>query len=479
MKYCTALFLMMFGLMTAQAELRMSSIFANGMVLQSGTAVPLWGEADSGSTVTVSFSGQEKETVVDADGKWSVRLDPLPMSADGKTLTVRSSAGGKDFTGVVVGEVWVLAGQSNMGRSVADCTGGKEAAATADYPWLRIFKQWPNQGVCDEPARDVKGGQWAVCTPEQAIQLSGIGFFFARALHPALPKNTPIAIINTQMGGTYAECWIPLNDIPPDSPLLKKQTKDIASGTYSTNFWGENYFRRPAALYNGKVAPLQPFAVRGVLWYQGEGDSAYWMVDRYTMTLTALINSWRRNWNQADLPFLVVQLPRYNAGAGNDWPTMRAAQAQVSHNMTGVELAVTIDCGDQNQIHPPDKEPVGERLALLAREKVYGQDVVSSSPAFQTSEIRDGSVFVKLTSADGLFFKGGEAKGFEICGADHQFVPAQAEILSDGQLRIFSTEVKLPVTARYGWFNWGEVSLFSKQGLPAAPFTTGTIQGDI
>ena len=359
-----------------QAELRMPSVFANGMVLQKGQPVPVWGEADPGTEVTVEFAGQKKKTVTSDGGKWRVILDPMRVSSEPQPLKVQSSIGNQksEIGNVLVGEVWVLAGQSNMGWPLSKCDGGPEAAAQADYPWLRIFKQWPNQGACDEPARDVTGGQWVVCTPAQAAQLSGVGFFFARALQKALPEDTPVALINTQMGGTYAECWIPLEDILPDSPLLKKQAKDIAAGTYSTNFWGENYFRRPAALYNGKVAPLQPFAVRGVLWYQGEGDSAYWMVAHYPATLTALINSWRQGWQQPDLPFLVVQLPRYNAGAGNDWPAVRAAQAQVAEAMDGVELIVTIDCGRDDQIHPPDKEPVGERLAHRALQTVYRKE---------------------------------------------------------------------------------------------------------
>ncbi|MCF7863445.1 MAG: cellulase family glycosylhydrolase, partial [Kiritimatiellales bacterium] len=460
-----------------RAELWMPSIFSSGMVLQSGRPVPVWGEADPGSTIGVSFNGQIKESVAATDGHWSVTLDALLVSMIGEAMTVTASSESqtKTFTDVVVGEVWLLAGQSNMGWTLADCDGGTEAAAVADYPWLRIFSQWPNQGACDEPARDVIGGQWNVCTPARASGLSGVGFFFVRALQEALPPSTPLALVNTQMGGTYAECWIDfqtLENTPSASPFLEKAANEIIPGVSDPDgFWGEDNFRRPSALYNGKVAPLQPFAIRGVIWYQGEGNSQNWLADGYGGTLSALVDSWRQQWGWADLPFLIVQLPRYNAGDWNDWPAVRAAQAQVARDLPGVELAVTIDCGAENQIHPPDKEPVGERLALLAQAKVYGQTVECSGPVFQSSEIKDGAVLVELAFADGMSFSGGIARGFEICRPDGQFVPAQAEIMYDGRVRISSPAVPSPIGARYGWFNWGEVSLVNTQGLPAAPFT--------
>jgi sialate O-acetylesterase len=218
------------------------------------------------------------------------------------------------------------------------------------------------------------------------------------------------------------------------------------------------------------VAPLQPFAARGVIWYQGEGNSQKWLASGYAQTLTALITSWRSGFEQPDLPFLVVQLPRYGAPVGNDWPAVRAAQAQVAETVPNVGLAVTIDCGEENQIHPADKQPVGERLALLARAKVYGQDAAYSSPVFKSMEKVGRDMLVQFEFSDGLFFKGGIAQGFEICGADRKFVPAQAEILQDGVVKIFSHDVGDPVAVRYGWFNSGEVSLFNGAGLPVAPF---------
>ena len=458
----------------AQAGLWMPSVFKSGMVLQSGMPAPVWGEAPAGATVTVEFAGQKKKAVADAGGKWMMHLDSMKISSAPREMKISSSTGNHQLSiaDVLVGEVWILAGQSNMGWTLANSAGGAEAVQH-DYPWLRTFRQWPFQGACDEPARDVTGGQWAVCSAKEVGSLSGVGFFFARALHKSLPEGTPVALINTQMGGTYIESWIDrrtLEKTPAAKPYLEKAAAELSKK--ESAFPGENNFRRPAALFNGKVAPVQPFAARGVIWYQGEGNSANWLADGYEETLTALITSWRAGWNRNDLPFLIVQLPRFTADQWSRWPEIRAAQAAVAGTLSNVELAVTIDCGFETEIHPPDKEPVGERLALLARAKIYGEKIPCSGPVFESAEIAGESIIVRFKDAGGLYFAGGTAKGFEICGADGVFIPAQAEIFETDSVRIFSPEILTPVRVRYGWFNWGEVSLYNKDGLPAAPFST-------
>lgn len=466
-------------LMIARAELWMPSVFSDGMILQRGKPVPVWGRAEPGEKVTVEFAGQKKSAVTDSNGQWRVDLDPMPVSSEPRKLTVISQVSGFKFqvAEVLIGEVWILAGQSNMGWMLSESSGGTEAAAQAEYPWLRIFHQDSRKGVCDDPAEDVAGGRWSDCTPQTAGKISGVGFFFARALGPHL-DGVPIALISTESGGTYTECWIDsktLGETSSAQPYLKKAAKDMVAGG-STNtgyYWGENNYRRPAGLFNGKVAPLQPFAVRGVVWYQGEGNSQNWLAAGHAETLTALINSWRQGFEQPEIPFLVVQLPRYNAGPNNSWPTVRAAQAQVAEKLSNVWLAVTIDCGEEKQIHPRDKQPVGERLALLARAKVYGESILSGGPVFRSLKKADGGLMVQFDFADNLFFSGGTVKGFEICGEDQKFVPAQAKILPGGAVMVFSPEVSHPEAVRYGWFNWGEVSLFNGAGLPARPFWTG------
>jgi sialate O-acetylesterase len=457
----------------ARAELWMPSIFDDGMVLQCDKPVPVWGEADPGAEVTVEFAGRKKSATADFSNHWKITLDPMPASSDPRQMKVSSNSNTPplQYSDLLVGEVWILAGQSNMGWPLKNCDGGPGAAEVADYPWLKIFRQWPYQGACDEPARDVTGGQWLPCTPDQAAQLSGVGFFFARALHKSLPPDTPVALINTQMGGTYAECWIDfqtLENTPSARPYLDKAAREIRPGEVDPKgYWGENNFRRPAAMFNGKVAPLQPMAARGVVWYQGEGNSQQWLVPGYAGTLTALINSWRAGFEQPGLSFLIVQLPRF--GTDGDWPAVRAAQAQVAEILPGVELAVTIDLGQQEHIHPSDKEPVGERLSLLAQSAVYGQKVACRGPFFQGLEKSDGSLLLTFSNSEGLHLKG--TTGFEICGEDGIFFEAVPEMMN-GAVKLSSPEVRAPAAARYGWSSWGDVSLFNGQGLPAAPFAT-------
>ena len=464
--------------LTVQAELWMPSIFSDGMVLQRDRLVPVWGKADPGTEVTVEFAGQTKRAVADSSKQWKVILDPLSVSSKPQKLTVSCNQQSKfanlNFSNVFVGEVWILAGQSNMGWMLSQSKGGAQAIAQADYPWLRFFKQDPfRKGVCDKPAEDVTDGRWLACTPETAGGISGVGFFFARALGPHL-DGVPVALISTESGGTYTECWVDfqtLKKTPSAFPYLEKAAKEMIAGASNsaTYYWGENNYRRPSGLFNCMVAPLQSFAVRGVLWYQGEGNTQNWLASGQAETLTALISSWRRGFEQPEMPFLIVQLPRYNAGSGNNWPMVRAAQAQVAKELPNVGLAVTIDCSEKKEIHPVDKRPVGERLALLAQAKVYGQSVAFSGPVFKTFEKSGNALLLQFDYSDGLYLDG--TGGFEICGADGRFVPAMPEVVNN-EVKISSPEVAEPVGARYGWFNWGEISLFNTAGLPAAPFTS-------
>ena len=486
---------------SAQAELWMPSIFGDGMVLQADKPVPVWGEADPGTEVIVEFAGQKKIAVSDSSNHWKITLDPMSVSSNPRKMVVSSNSNTPtlQYFNLLVGEVWILSGQSNMGWPLKNCDGGPEAAVT-DYPWLKIFNQWPNHGACDEPARDVTGGQWVGCTPDQAARLSGVGFFFAQALQKALPPDTPVALINTQMGGTYAECWVDFQTLEKTAgarPYLDKAAKEIKPGEFDPKgYWGENNFRRPSGLFNGKVAPLQPMAARGVIWYQGEGNSQQWLAPGHADTLAALINSWRTGFEDPQLPFLIVQLPRYGAGPSSDWPAVRAAQAQVARELTGVELAVTIDLGQKDHIHSSDKQPVGERLSLLARSNVYGQKVKCHGPFFQGLDLSDSesafgisqkkrpagerqqqgnALLLTFENSQGLQLKG--SAGFEICGVDGVWFTAMPEVVG-GTVKLSSPEVSDPTGARYGWFNWGDVSLFNGEGLPAAPFAMAWQSGD-
>jgi sialate O-acetylesterase len=457
-------------IVSVQADIWMPSIFTNGMILQTGQSVPVWGEAKPGTKVSLKFAQQHKNTVANEHGKWRINLDALKVSAAPRNMTINE----RTISHILVGEVWFLAGQSNMGWPLKNCDGGPEAAAKANYPWLKIFKQWPYQGASDTLKRDVTGGLWVTCDSKEAAQLSGVGFFFARKLQRSLAKGTPIALINTAMGGTYAESWISsevLTKTPSAQPMLTKASSEIKAGPADEKgYWGPENYRRPSALFNGKVAPLQPFATRGVLWYQGEGNSQGWLASGYAGTLRALIKSWRQGFEQTELPFLVVQLPRFNAAPNNDWPAIRAAQQKIANEMAAVEIAVTIDLGQKKHIHPRDKAPVGERLAGLACAKVYHQAKPHAGPVFTSVELLSDSAILSFAHHSGLQLRGNG--GFEICDENKNFVAAEVSLLADGKIKVFSKNISHPTAVRYAWFNWGEVSLFNDMGLPAAPFTT-------
>jgi sialate O-acetylesterase len=466
-------------LCSAHAELWMPSIFASGMVLQADKPIALWGEAEPGSKVTVDFAGQKKTSVADASKRWKVVLDPMPVSNEARTLSATSvgpSATTLQFTGVLVGEVWILAGQSNMVVPLKIVTGGPKDAQTADYPWLHVFTQARFEGASDKPAHDVRNGAWSECSPAVAREMSGVGFYFATALHSQLP-NTPIALIHTATGATFAECWMDtetLLETPATSFFRKWSEEALAQAPTNPNDkspLGPMNYRRPSALFNGKIAPLQPLAVRGVVWYQGEGNAKPEFREGYSQTLQRLIESWRRSFADPKLPFLIVQLPRWEPiNPLDSWPTIRAAQAQVARQVPGVELAVMIDLGKVDNIHPPDKAPIGRRLASLAAAKVYGKNIPYSGPVLKKAERQEQNVLLYFEFGQGLSFRGGEAKGFELAETDGKFAPAQAEILKDGTIRVFSVGIPQPTAVRYGWFNWGEVSLYNADKLPAAPF---------
>jgi sialate O-acetylesterase len=483
--------------------LEIPAIFNSGMVLQRETPVTVWGWTAAATGVKVTFAGQSHAATADPDGRWEVVLDPLPASAQPRTLVVSSEDGAaRTFEDVVVGDVWILAGQSNMGWPLRDCDGGAEAAATADFPWLRVFHQSPHAGAADEPARDVHGGKWITCRPQNAGHISGVGFFFARALHETV--DVPIGLVHTAMGGTAIQCWIDastLRSMPEAVRYLKWEEESRRTHDEDEKEWtrlqdelenlrnearlrgepppakltgrlangpplGEDMFRRHSALFNGKVAPLQPFAARGIIWYQGEGNTME--AEAYGPLLQALIGRWREGWRDPKLPFLVVQLPRFRTES--NWAGVRAAQEAVARQHEGVSLAVTIDLGNEDNIHPGDKLPVGERLALLARKEILGEpQLPARSPTVDSLRRRDDFVDVRF-ALDGTKLRQPETnlRGFAWVGANGQKYPTTARIIGPDLV-----EVSAPAEASaiaYADEAWPEVSLFDEAGLPAAPF---------
>jgi sialate O-acetylesterase len=491
-------------------ELRVAGVFGDHMVLQQEIAVPVWGWAAPGETVRVTFAGQEKSTTADADGKWIVRLEPMKASTQPSNLTVAGTRSGESitYTDVVVGEVWVLGGQSNMGWGLKRSTGGDEAIKCANYPWLRYFSQHEMQHS-DSPSSDVvKGAKWQTCTTNTAGAIYGVGFFFALTLHAN--KEVPIGLIHTAVGSTSGESWISraaleadpffadsleayakaLNDYPAKAEKWNQKKAEYAqlveaakkagkSPPVKPDFvdngpMGPSHIRRPGALYHGRVCPIQPYAIRGMIWYQGEGDSQIKRAERYFPLLSTLARCWRADWKQGDFPILIVQLPRYDyISPWTSYPLVREAQMRGSLKIPNAGLVITIDEGGSN-IHPPNKQPVGERLARLARAMVYGEAIEGTGPLYESMEIKDdGSVILHFSHvADNLRSRVGDLLGFTACGADKVFHPALAEITGKNTVRVTCADVAVPVAVRYAWAPAPDCNLVNSDGLPASPFRT-------
>lgn len=485
------------------AELWMPSIFGDGMVLQRDQPLPVWGRARPGEEVVVKFGENEVRTTTDASGRWSVLLPAQSASAVGQDLAIRSTEGEKNLRDVRVGDVWLLGGQSNMGWSLTQSKGGDEAAA-AEVPLVFAFQQHPNAGAASEPAEDVRDGRWLQVTPGTAAHQSGVGFFFARALRERLGPDIPIALIHTAMGGTAIEAWIDSASLEESFAgrvgaqffrdahkkwLVRKAAWDAdlakwesalnaarAAGepvpekppTLAKEPEGVRAHQLPGVLFNGKISPLQPFALCGILWYQGESNASdRSAAGRYEELLRLLITRWRAAWG--NVPFLIVQLPGYAKATEADWPGVRAAQAAVAESTPNCALVVTIDLGERDEIHPRDKRPVGERAALAALHHVYGRgDVLAGGPKVREVQ-RDGTDLRvrftgNLTTSDGT-----PPRGFAWIASDGSTLPLL-------NARIEGAEIVAPsptpetFTLSHAWANWPEANLTGPSGLPVAPF---------
>ena len=485
-----------------RADVKPSALFGDNAVLQQGAEAPVWGTARAGETVTVEFAGQSVTTIA-KDGNWRVVLKDL--KADGPHVLAIKGDNVVTAQNVAVGEVWLCSGQSNMARTVVPPDSvqprrpfWEEEAAKADYPMIRHFRT--GGGALDEPAAGVSG-KWEVCTPATVREFTAVGYFFARDLWAA--RHTPVGLINSSVGATGAASWVSretllsrpelkgnidrqekskadynavLAKYKDDEPRILAEYADAVAKAKADgkpeprkpspprNPFTDAY--RPTGYYNSKIFPLAPYALRGVLWYQGESNSGH--AAEYRVLFRGLIDGWRELFGKPDLPFLFVQLPEYRGTV----PDIREAQLRTWTETPHTGMVVTVDCGDADNIHPADKRPVGARLALMARATVYGEDIVYSGPLFDTAKFADGRAVLTFKHAGGgLVAKDGALGGFVIAGADKKFVVAQAEIV-DGTVVVFSPEVADPKAVRYAWDNVPVPSLYNKEGLPASPFRT-------
>lgn len=486
---------------TASANVRLPSIFSDHAVLQQGVAVPVWGWADPGEEVTVSAAGQTRAVQAGADGAWRVALDALKP---GETLTL--TVKGKNtltVQDVLVGEVWLGSGQSNMAMTVNRCNDYTNEMAAARLPQLRMFTAERTVGVT--PQSDVKG-QWVICAPDTVGNFSATAYFFGRDLHRKL--SVPVGLINASWGGTPVEAWTSaeaLAAVPALKPVtdawLERTAKPwdearvMAAYEKQVAAWRENVKKareakkaqpraprrpvnprldphHPSNLFNGMIAPLVPYAIKGTVWYQGESNANDLTAALYGLQLETLIQDWRKRWG-SEFPFAWVQLPNYRASDRN-WPLVREGMLRTL-KLPNTGMATTMGIGETADIHPKNKQDVGRRLAFWALGKVYGQTVASiSGPLFARAEVKGSEVVCSFTHADqGLVAKGGELTGFVIAGADQKWMPAQAKIAGSTVI-VSSPDLKAPAAVRYAWAADPACNLFNGAGLPASPFRTDT-----
>ncbi len=465
------------------ANIQPNSLFSEHAIFQQGVPVPIWGTADSGEeSVTVEFNGPNKQIIQTTieNGKWMVQLSPMP-SGGPYTLIISGKDNRMEIKDIYVGEVWVCSGQSNMERQLGPrppqplITNWEQERDAANYPLIREY--YVPIATTDDPVEDI-GSKWVICSPETVKDFSCVGYFFARDLFKAL--NVPVGMIFSAVGGTPAEFWTSRSGLEShpefkamvaqyDSALINfpirlAQYKQSGSqGAAPTNPAEQ---RHVYGHFNAMISPLQPYAIKGVIWYQGEANNK--RPEQYKTLFPFMINDWRKTWNQGDFPFLFVQVAPFK----NLSPEIREAQLFSLKSTQHTAMVVTTDCGDADDIHPPYKQPVGYRLSLAARALAYNQKLEYSGPVYEFMEVRNNAIMIYFSHAvNGLKSKNGLLKGFTIAGEDRNFVPAKAEI-KENRIIVSNPQVKNPVAVRYGWDNVPDINLYNKEDLPASPFRT-------
>jgi sialate O-acetylesterase len=469
------------------AAVKLPAILAEHMVLQQNRPVHLWGWADPGESVTATFRGQTASAVASDQGTWSLYLPP--GAAGGPFRLLVSGANTIEFQDVLVGEVWVASGQSNMEFATKNVIGAEKELQAAAHPQLRLFNV--DRNVAFYPRDDLAATGWQSSTPETVREFSAVAYFFGRHLLDKL--HVPVGLVDSSWGGTPAEAWTSLDGLASDASLMPvfsawaTTSKDFAAAERRRELaeaeneraaaegrqpkplpWTPNQRLSwdPAGLYNAMIAPLTRFPVRGAIWYQGESNAGDDRVALYGRLFQTLILDWRRQWADPDLPFLFVQLANFKTK--DDWPLLREKQTEaLSLRNTG--MAVTIDIGNPDDIHPKNKQDVGLRLALAARAIAYGEHIEYSGPMFQWAEPAGGSMLVYFDHAAGLAARSGPLEGFELAGADGKYSAATATI--EGTIvRVSSPSVAVPLSVRYAWACAPEANLVNGDGLPASPF---------
>ncbi len=492
------------------ADVKLPSIIGNNMVLQQDMEVPVWGKASPNEVITVIFNGQKVTTKSGKEGNWIIYL--APMSAGGPFSMNIAGYNKIELTNILIGEVWIGSGQSNMQLPVKNSAKADEEISNAKLPDIRLFTV--KHRMSDELLEDCQG-EWVECSPLTVGNFSAVTYFFGKNLYKA--KNTPFGLIHSSWGGTTIEAWISREFLMSSSdfkPILERYAEALENVPNSTKEYeimihdweikvkqkkaedkeippkpipplGLGHPHTPTVLFNGMIAPIIPYTIRGVIWYQGESNAT--RAFQYRSLFPTLINNWRYLWNQGPFPFLFVQLANYSVPVANSgesikepcvspWAGLREAQL-MTLSQKNTRMVVSIDIGDANDIHPKNKQDVGYRLSLAARGIVYGENIVYSGPVYSSIRIVGDKARINFDhTGSGLMAKGGDLKGFTIAGQDRTFVWAEA-IIERNAVIVHSQKVSDPVAVRYAWADNPKCNLYNEEGLPASPFRTDNWPG--
>ncbi len=484
------------------AELRLPSVFSNHMVLQRDMPLRVWGWAAPETAVVVEVAGQTKKGKADGEGYWQVELEAMP--AGGPHTMVVEGDGRVQIDDILVGEVWVCSGQSNMQWNLASSDGADLELLSAEQPQIRLLTV---EAVGTQEPLDDFDGAWEKCTPGTAPQFSAVGYHFGRRLQASL--GVPIGLIDNAWGGSAAEAWTPREKLAADEQYAdhlkywegqadkvdekkireefakqhdrwkKRMESAVAAGKPIPSWQHPSHpllgNQRASNLYNGRVEPIAGFGIRGVIWYQGESNAgrAY----QYRSLFPTMISAWRERWGQGDFPFYWVQLadfqPEVTNPTDSNWAELREAQTMTLDKLEHVGEAVIVDLGEGKDIHPKNKRTVADRLARLALANDYGMKIVAASPRYDSVRFAEGKAIVTLTGVDRLTtFDVGDVLGFAVAGDDHKWVNAKAKIQDGGKVEVWSDAVKDPVAVRYAWAQNPVCNLYSGAGLPVTPFRT-------
>lgn len=462
----TLLFVLSISGLSVSAKIELHSMFTDNMVLQQQADVPVWGKTSPHTevNVTTSWDNFVYTTTSDSVGRWKVVME-TPKAGGPYAITV---SGGEvlRLDNILIGEVWVCGGQSNMEMTVGgqrnQINNREYELENANFPEIRLFHVEKAMSV--EPLNDFKKtrGGWKVCSPETVRQFSAVAYFFGREIHQN--QNVPIGLISSSLGGTLAEAWT-------DGKALQ-HIPDFAEKINIPDSLADKA-NMPTVLYNAMIRPMTDFSIRGVIWYQGEANCMRGY--QYRELFPLLIRDWRKQWGW-NFPFYFVQLPnfgdRQNEPEEAVWAEIREAQLKAL-NVENTGMAIIIDVGKADDVHPPNKQDVGFRLALQARANTYGEDIPYSGPIYNGYRIEGNKIRVFFDHTDsGLKVKdNSELKGFAIAGSDHVFHWADA-VIEGNEVVVSSSDVEYPVSVRYAWAANPECNLYNGAGLPASPFRT-------